>query len=151
MDLATLELQNPTEGSEGDVYHMKGKGKGRLESWHDLVPLAACMKQLVELANPPMPTAGIADGARRAALMHLVVEIRKAVGVVALRDCLQYVVLMQVVPKFYMRGKSGMFRRVRTANELNSIRLIMKMREHLPLTIIEVRKKLANAKENGNF
>ena len=71
MDLSPLELLNTPKWKERDVFHSKGKGRGRLEAIPDLVPLAGCMKELVKLANRAMPTGGQSDGTRGAARMHL--------------------------------------------------------------------------------
>ena len=50
-----------------------------------------------------------------------------------------------------MRGKTSLFRRDLTANELSSLRLLVKFSANLPVSMRGIRRKLQTTTESGNF
>ena len=75
----------------------------------------------------------------------------RCVGKEMRRKCCVYVVVMEVVKEFYVRGQTSLCRRDMTANDLTSLRLIVKLRDSLPVSTKWIRKTLANTRERGNF
>ena len=77
------------------------------------------------------------DSKRSAEIQHLDIELREAMGDPLIRQCWRYVVNMEVVPQFYWRWRSGLFRRDLNVNEVPCLRLIKQEREPLPVTVTE--------------
>ena len=123
---------------------------GRAAAFPDLKPIQDRMPARIQLANREMPMEGH-DGGRRELLKHLEVELRDAIGIQLLRQCCRYVVLLEVSRQFYWRGQTGVFRRDLYANELNSLRRIMREREQLPVTVTGIRKRLSNVTVRADF
>ena len=111
----------------------------------DLVPLARCKKYLAKLATRSNPTGGLLSGTRNAASIQLKVEIPDATGAAAFIESCQYLLIMQMLPEISRPGKSLMFKRDLSKNEMDSMRLNMKMRSRMPSTPNGVRKSWPTA------